>query len=1397
MKRVFSAITRASLRFRWITIAIVVISMIAGVWAATRMNQELLPDISFPQSFIFTTSGGRSAEDMLELVTKPLEKELVGVKGVVPAGLQTTTSGVVAFDIVIYESGVDSKVITKDIQAAIDKITADGVPMNLKTTADLTPDIVTKILTKAPSMWKHFESNHILAMQPEVLQAALKVNPEFINTLDRLTRDQIAAEQVDAAVNGRKPEKRAVALPGAWVMTDAKKPQIINFNLSDLPVMTVSISSSQLNAPQLAELVNKELKPEIEKLEGVAKQGVRISGGQEIPPEVMQAAEAAIARKASAAAETPAPTAAPTQTATPAATQPAAQPTPAATPTVPVDANGVPQVPASWRTFVSAPVLNNLLRTQINTADDFFKATSADGKTLTAAEAFNLIGEKNGVLIRDLSPAIVKYIAGKEPDFFKNLNAKVKAVFSAEAYAALSGEPVAPVLAGAWTTLVNRPGYKEANLVSVRDLVNLPGGAANAINLIVKNTPSDLQAFAIRIVSSLTPDAINYLVKAEPDFLSKLDPTALRYLSADSLKALPADFVAGLKDDKLKADLQAIIADPTKAAVAQLKDDVGAVVIPDDPNAPKVPESWTTQLKGFGVNVVKADDLLRKPFGETAAGFINLLAARGGAGFMGPLNADVLIYVASKDPTFYATLTPATIGMLSKEQLARLPKEVQERAEVGTPFVPEKTLTRTNGAASLTVSINKVSGENTVNVADRVEKYFEEFKKKHSDISINTVFEQAGFIRESISGVAREGGLGAVMAVIVILLFLNFSFRSTLVTAVSIPTSVGIAFVFMYLLPQSLHPIIRDSSLPDTIRTFLLRLFPASITLNIMTLSGLTVAIGRVVDDSIVVLENIYSKIQAGGDPKQAVITGTRDVSLAIFAATVTTVVVFLPIGLTGGIIGEVFLPFGLAVTYSLLASFVVAITIVPLLAFLFIKAKAHPEEKDGPLERLYGRAINWALNHRLIVMVVAFATLIIGVGLFSTRPTTFLPSFGEPQISLTITMPPGTPMQQTNVYIQRMEAYLKAELYPKEITKYQVNIGGGSGIEAFLGGASSVNGANATITLVPEAKGDELVKLTGGIRAKAEEIFGKQYVKVSKASVSEQGFGGFALVASTDDAAVLTKYDDEIIKTLSTVPGLQNVTSTIKQAAGAGSVAYLRINLAPAVQYSAELETSDTLGATRKALTAVRANPNLPKNLIVDEGYQSKTQTQGFSQMFGSLGLAILIVYVVMVITFGSFIHPFTILFSLPLAVVGAAAGLTITNRVVGISALIGVLMLVGIVVTNAIVLIDRVQQNRKERNMEAKEALAEAGRTRLRPILMTAIATMIALLPLAIGLSEGAIIASELGTVVIGGLFSSTVLTLLVVPVVYSLFNDLFGGGRKRAAIPEGRKPETTPGD
>ncbi len=1392
MRRLFSGITRVSLRFRWITIGAAVALLALGVWAALRMNQELLPNVQFPQTFILTIRPGASSEDLRDLVTIPLEKEFAAIKGVIPEGLESTTTAPIAFITVRNGYGLNQAAIRQQLQAAIDRVNAAGVPFGLKTTADLTPAIMRQVLTRAPSMWDHFESQHLLAMSPDVLDAALAVNPKFVETLDPLTRDQLAAERVDVALTGVKRTHQPVALPGAWLINADTAPKTIAFDLSDLPVIEASVfgASADMSPEALRALVDKEIVAALKEGNDVKNVAdVKVSGGQQIPDTVRASAEQAVAKAnasngnsastdpshdssqnsaQSAQQPTPQPTAQ-AQQSTPQPTQPVA-------PKVETDQSGVPLLPDSWRTPVVRFQLGIL---QLNTADDLLHPALASGEKRTAAQIVSQVADTTPLLVRDLTPAIIGYVRQREQGFAANLSDKALGALSAEAYAAVKDEKVAPALSSAWTPLLNQQGFKTLVVASVRDLLKVKGGAAAVLNAIVRDTPANLQDFAIRLISSLTPEAVDYLVTYEKDFLVNLDPQVLRYMSAEALKSLPTGFWDSLKDDQLKADLQAIIADPGKAAAATLKDSgQGKDTVADDPNAPPLPKSWADQLKPFGVNVVKADDLLRHPAGQkSAADFINLLADRNASALIGQLSADVLLYIQQHDATFFTTLKPTTLGMLSKETLAKLPEDVRTRVESGPAFIAASTITRTNGEPALTIAIYKNAEANTVLVSDEVERLLDRVKANNKNISISTIFEQASFIKDSISGVAREGGLGAVMAVVVILLFLNFSFRSTLVTAVSIPTSIAIAFALMYLLPSNVHQFLTQpgvaSAIPEGVMTFLLRLFPASLTLNIMTLSGLTVAIGRVVDDSIVVLENIYRQIQTGISARDAVLRGTRDVSVAIFAATLTTVVVFLPIGLAGGLVGEFFMPFGLAVTYSLAASFVVAITIVPVLAYLFISRKNVPEEKEGRLASGYRSAIEWALSHRWAVLGVAAVTLAIGMALFANRPTTFLPALGEPQITVTVSLPAGTPIAQTDVRVRELEDYLKTLTANNSIRKYQVTVGSGGGLESFVGG-SSINGAAAQIAIAPNTgSSDQLTALTAQIRARAETIFGApKYVKVSKASMSEQGFGGFAVVL-TGPQEDLNKLNDDVIKTLSTVPGLANVTSSMNLVAGATSTTYLRINQTASVQFSGELETQNTLGVTQEAIQKVQKMPNLPPTVTVGEGFQSQEQTKGFAQMLTSLAIAVVIVYFVMVITLGSVVQPFTILFSLPLAVVGAALGLTLTNRVLGISAMIGMLMLVGIVVTNAIVLIDRVQANRKERGMSAREALVEGGRTRLRPILMTAIATMFALLPLAIGLSEGAIIASELGTVVIGGLFSSTLLTLLVVPVVYSLLD------------------------
>jgi multidrug efflux pump subunit AcrB len=836
-----------------------------------------------------------------------------------------------------------------------------------------------------------------------------------------------------------------------------------------------------------------------------------------------------------------------------------------------------------------------------------------------------------------------------------------------------------------------------------------------------------LQGLAIEKTGDLVPEMIQGIAQMAPGMPEELTPEMLLAMPPAVIKALPEEYVAGLDAD-VRAGLVEVLGAAEESA-----------------EAVALPESWQAAGATQGMAL------------ETTA----------------DLQPQIMQGITQFAPQMLEELTPEMLLAMSPDVLAALPADYLETLDPdlqaqlaavptteGTPAAPPATtILRTNSNPSLGISVNKTRDANTVAVVHRVEDALDELEGEIPGVRFDTVFEQAGFIEESISGVVREGALGALFAVIVILVFLNFSVRSTLVSAVSIPLSVFVAFALLNW---------------------------QGLTLNMMTLGGMAVAIGRVIDDSIVVLENIYRHIQRGEDLKEAVIVGAGDVNTAILASTATTVAVFLPLGLIGGIVGEFFLPFALTVTFALAASYFVAITAVPVLAYTFIRKEHLPEEHETWLQRLYTPVLEWALRHRTWTLIGAAAMLLVSMFLINFIPLAFIPDIGEATVQIKLTMPPGTDMATTDRVAMEIEEAL-ADLGC--VCTVQTVVGGGGGGMAGMIGTSSVNPTQANMNLAIE-EGEDLEASVIRIREVAEGIAGADNVTVSSASsVFGGAFGGIDLVVTADRYEDLVAVNDAIVAALEGVDGLVNVSSDLGLAGGANGV-ITRVGGKQAISFSAEVEGEDTMRVNAQAIQAVKNLPNLPSGVEVSEGFQSQQQTTGFQDMGLSMMVAIVVVYAILTLTFRSLIQPFTILFSLPLAVIGALWALFLTGRVLSISSMIGMLMLIGIVVTNAIVLIDRVQRNRKERGMGTYDALVEAGRTRLRPILMTAIAAMLALVPLALGLTEGAIIAAELATVVIGGLFTSTLLTLLVVPTVYSLvdqFGSWFSGKiRRRAAVP-----------
>ncbi len=796
------------------------------------------------------------------------------------------------------------------------------------------------------------------------------------------------------------------------------------------------------------------------------------------------------------------------------------------------------------------------------------------------------------------------------------------------------------------------------------------------------------------------------------------------------------------------------------------------------------------------------------------------------------------------------------------DALASLPQPVTlgDIATIERQDVQVSGYARTDGQPSLTLSVTKQSGANTVQVATAIEDAFTEIEGSYGDIiEIQTIQNQAVFIEDSTAGLVQEGLLGALFAVLVIFIFLR-SARTTLVAAISIPLSIFLAIAIFGV---------------------------GGLTINILTLGGLAVAVGRVVDDSIVVLENIYRHRGLGDLVHDSVINGTREVASAITSSTVTTVAVFLPIGFVGGIVSQFFLPFGLAVTFALLSSLLVALTVIPVLAYWFVDKVDLKFDSDGEPERtiwqrLYTPVLMSALRNRFTkwgTLGIAGVLFIVAMSLAPLLPTAFVDAGGENLLTVTVSPPqgsstagvrektieaedivraePGVVLVQSTIPAeadtgaQALQAafsgrasnsavitvrladdvdlvaareQLSADLAPVSVDGFDVAVSeqaafGGGGLQIVVSGSDPVD-----IEVAAAAIAADLASMDGVDNVKSDAVSETPQVMVavdpnkaaligsSTAQIGTQirnvlvgqPIGSYTLEDGTAVTTILRVNDAGV----DGVDGLRAMpVSGMVGSAQLGDVADVaavdvrgsvtRVDGSPAATVSADITSQDQGSVSMEAqerVDALTESGDIPSSVTVTFAGATAQQNEAFGSLFFSMGVAIMVVYIVMVLALGSLVTPFIILFSLPLALIGAIPALLITGNPLGISAMIGFLMLIGIVVTNAIVLLDFVEQLRRQ-GLPTYDALVKGANTRVRPILMTAIATILALTPVALGFAHGSIIAGELATVVIGGLFTSTFLTLLVIPVLYSLvdggksgFAQRFTGGGSGNEVPAG---------
>ncbi|MBI4200974.1 MAG: efflux RND transporter permease subunit [Chloroflexi bacterium] len=652
------------------------------------------------------------------------------------------------------------------------------------------------------------------------------------------------------------------------------------------------------------------------------------------------------------------------------------------------------------------------------------------------------------------------------------------------------------------------------------------------------------------------------------------------------------------------------------------------------------------------------------------------------------------------------------------------------------------SITRTNGEPSLAISVLKDPDANTVEVVKAVMERLEEVKRGlPPNVQFITVGNQAPDIEESVQSLQREATLGALFAVAVIFVFLR-GVRPTLVTSVAIPVSILAGLMVMKWQGMSL---------------------------NILTMGGLAVAVGRVVDDSIVVMENIYRHIQAGEDRVKATVEATREVAGAIAISTLTTVAVFIPLAFLGGILGAFFPPFALTIVFALLASLVVALTVVPVLGSMLIRQGGNGERETW-LQKLYTPSLRWALAHKGWSILGAVATFLVSLTLLAGIPRTFLPGGGERFVTAEVALAPGTglgAMLAPGGAVEQIEGVLEQMRKEELLDTYQVALGGGD--NAFFGGGGvggSPNAASVFARLTDKAEPQAIAE-----RLRTELRRDDRRVVVNTVASGGPASDRMELVLIGKEYAQVVTTANGIVDRLKEVDGLANVSNdALTAGAGATPLRISRFNGEQAVTITGTITIANTQAVDREVSRTVR-EMGLPAGVEMQTGGVFQDIREAFLKMGVAMLVSVALVYGVMVVTLRSLMNPFVIILSLPLAAIGALAALFVTQRTLGLPALIGMLMLIGLVVTNAIVLIVFVQQLRS-RGLRIYDALMEGGRVRLRPILMTAFTTSFALLPLAVTTTGGmTIIGAELATVVIGGLTTSTLLTLVVIPVVYTL--------------------------
>ncbi len=774
-----------------------------------------------------------------------------------------------------------------------------------------------------------------------------------------------------------------------------------------------------------------------------------------------------------------------------------------------------------------------------------------------------------------------------------------------------------------------------------------------------------------------------------------------------------------------------------------------------------------------------------------------------------------------------------------------VPVRLKEIASIKDSWQKITRIVRVNGVPGVYLSVNKQSGKNTVEVSDIVLKEIEQINHDIPQISIIPIVDTSDYIKRSITNVGRSAMFGGIYAILVLLLFLR-NVRSTAIIAVSIPISIVATFMLIYF---------------------------GGFTLNLMTLGGLALGVGMLVDNSIVVLENIYRRREADPslDGPTGAALGAEEVTTAIIASTLTTLVVFLPLVFVRGMAGVMFRQLAYVVSFSLLCSLGVSLTLLPMLASRFLHPVSLSVTSNETLahklfritgvffdniERLYKRLLHFSLNHRMFVTILALITFALSIVLIPFVGTELMPASDESEVRVNVEMEVGTklslldqtfgpieeivkqevpeaksivtrlggsnwrasgshvgemrialvPVQERKRSSEDIAAVLRSKLAGIPGTTIRTRAGQGLFILRMVSGSSDqvqveIRGYNLKTAEALAQRVLKIVENTDGVtdakisldagqperlivvdRLKAESM----NVSVSQVANALQTILGGTRAGyyreGGDEYTILVKLEDAETKSIQDILDLTLTSATgepvvlrniVKTESQAGPVRIERKDQERSVNVSGNILGRDTGSIIAEINTALLSVP-VPRDFTIGFGGDYEEQQKAFHELGLGLLLALVLVYMVMACQYESLRDPLVVMFSVPLAVIGVVLMLLLTNTTFNVQSYIGCIMLGGIVVNNAILLVDHINLLRRRDGLPIREAIEEAGRRRLRPILMTALTTILGLIPLALGLGEGGQTQAPLARAVIGGLSSATLITLVFIPVVYSFFEQ-----------------------